>query len=165
MAITDEKKVDAQTLDAEKGEDLSPKDTIQQGETIILKHADPNDGDEALNAFVGHEGEAVVITPEMEKKLLWKIDRNIMPVRPAFTTQTEDLTYQYLIALMCCVLHELPRQDDPFIRLSYGNSDLPSSRGRQLPVAGQYVLHWLHRLGIPNEPAPATAASGKVVCL
>lgn len=46
----------------------------------MFKHADPNDGDEALRAFAGHDGEVIVMTPEMEKKLLRKIDWNLMPV-------------------------------------------------------------------------------------
>ncbi|QSZ32717.1 hypothetical protein DSL72_002296 [Monilinia vaccinii-corymbosi] len=46
----------------------------------MFKHADPNDGDEALKAFAGHEGEVIVLTPEMEKKLLRKIDWNLMPL-------------------------------------------------------------------------------------
>lgn len=70
--------------DPEKVVGLSQRTTFGDGEVqeIRFKHADPNDGDEALKAFVGHDGESFVMTPEMEKKLLRKIDWHIMPVRP-----------------------------------------------------------------------------------
>jgi ACS family allantoate permease-like MFS transporter len=69
--------------DPEKVSDLSHETTYGEGDIKVVdrfKHADPNDGDEALKAFVGHEGEAIVMTPEMEKKLLRKIDLNLIPV-------------------------------------------------------------------------------------
>jgi ACS family allantoate permease-like MFS transporter len=44
----------------------------------ILKHADRNDADEALQVLA--EGEMIALTPEEEKKLLRKIDYNIMPL-------------------------------------------------------------------------------------
>jgi hypothetical protein len=44
----------------------------------LRRHA--NDADEAMKAFVGHEGQFVELTPEIEKKLLRKIDMNLMPV-------------------------------------------------------------------------------------
>lgn len=77
-----EKIHDASSEDPEKVVDLSPKITMGEGEYTdeMFKHADPNDGDEALKAFQGHEGETIVMTPEMEKKLLRKIDLNLMPV-------------------------------------------------------------------------------------
>lgn len=66
--------------DAEKGMDLSPKGTLGEGDVVIMKHADLSDADEAMKAFEGIESDSIIMTPEMEKKLLWKIDRNIMPV-------------------------------------------------------------------------------------
>lgn len=68
--------------DPEKTADISPIASVGNGEAVVLKHADPSDGDEALRAFAGHDGEAFVMTPEMEKKLLRKIDLNLMPVSP-----------------------------------------------------------------------------------
>jgi ACS family allantoate permease-like MFS transporter len=73
-------KTDRSSADAEKGMDLAPKETMREGDIVILKHADPNDADEAMKAFIGHEGETIVMTPEMERKLLRKIDFNLMPV-------------------------------------------------------------------------------------
>jgi ACS family allantoate permease-like MFS transporter len=76
-----EKIHDASSEDAEKKIDLSPNITYGEGETTNTRyiHADPNDGDEALKAFMGHEGETIELTPEAEKKLLRKIDLNLMP--------------------------------------------------------------------------------------
>jgi ACS family allantoate permease-like MFS transporter len=69
--------------DPEKVAELGRKTTYGEGEAkdTMFIHADPNDGDEALKAFAGHEGEVIVMTPEAEKKLLRKIDLNLMPVR------------------------------------------------------------------------------------
>ncbi|RDW84312.1 MFS allantoate transporter-like protein [Coleophoma cylindrospora] len=54
---------------------------VLEGETdLVFKHADKNDADEAMKAFMGHEGESLEMTPEMEKKLLRKIDWNLMPM-------------------------------------------------------------------------------------
>jgi MFS transporter, ACS family, allantoate permease len=77
-----EKIHDASSEDPEKVAELTPKATLGDGEVIdeMFKHADPNDGDEALLAFQAHDGETIVMTPEMEKKLLRKIDLNLMPV-------------------------------------------------------------------------------------
>jgi len=62
--------------DTEKvGEVAGPQDP-----KTMLKHADRNDADEALKIFEGHLGETIVLTPEEEKKLLRKIDWNIIPL-------------------------------------------------------------------------------------
>ncbi len=45
---------------------------------VVLKHADSNDADEALRAFA--DGEVITLTPEEEKRLLRKIDFNLMPL-------------------------------------------------------------------------------------
>lgn len=46
----------------------------------ILKHADRNDADEALKVLQGENGEVIELTPEDERKLLRKIDWNLMPL-------------------------------------------------------------------------------------
>lgn len=67
--------------DPEKGTDLSPKPTnVDVDVGTMLKHADRNNADEAMKAFLGHEGEVITMTPEMEKNLLRKVDWNLMPV-------------------------------------------------------------------------------------
>ncbi|KUI70414.1 hypothetical protein VM1G_05791 [Cytospora mali] len=48
--------------------------------TDFLKHADHNDADEALKVLEGENGEVIEITPEDERKLLRKIDWNLMPL-------------------------------------------------------------------------------------
>jgi MFS transporter, ACS family, allantoate permease len=61
--------------------DVTPTatNTASVSEGIFIKHADKNDGDEALKAFVGHEGERIVIDEATNKRLLRTIDRNLMP--------------------------------------------------------------------------------------
>ena len=44
----------------------------------VLKHA--NDADEAMKAFEGHNGEVLVMDEATNKRLLRKIDMNILPV-------------------------------------------------------------------------------------
>lgn len=44
----------------------------------ILKHA--KDADEAMKAFEGHEGQILVLDEATNKRLLRKIDLNLMPV-------------------------------------------------------------------------------------
>lgn len=80
--MTDEKIHDGSSDDPEKVAHLTPQATIQDGEVKEPRfvNADLNDGDVALKAFVGHEGETIVMTPEAEKALLRKIDWNLMPV-------------------------------------------------------------------------------------
>ncbi|KAI1495009.1 major facilitator superfamily transporter allantoate [Biscogniauxia mediterranea] len=46
----------------------------------MRKHVDNNDPDEALKLVAAHEGEAIVLSPEAEKKLLRKIDLHMMPL-------------------------------------------------------------------------------------
>ncbi|KAJ4411644.1 Allantoate permease [Gnomoniopsis sp. IMI 355080] len=47
---------------------------------VVLKHADRNDADEALKVLEGENGEVIELDPEDERKLLRKIDWNIMPM-------------------------------------------------------------------------------------
>jgi ACS family allantoate permease-like MFS transporter len=82
MADT-EKIRDVSSEDPEKTNPLAQTATYGEGEVKATryKHADITDGDEALKAFAGHEGEIIEITPEAERKLLRKIDLNLMPVQ------------------------------------------------------------------------------------
>ena len=66
--------------DAEKGIDLSLRGTLGEGDVESQKHEDLNDADEAMKAFETMGADSIVMTQEMERKLLWKIDKNIMPV-------------------------------------------------------------------------------------
>ena len=45
---------------------------------VILKHADANDADDALTVI--QNGETIVLTPEDEKRLVRKIDFNVLPM-------------------------------------------------------------------------------------
>src|SRR3978361_558311 len=102
MADT-EKVHDASSEDPEKVLELTQKSTFGEGELddVGFKHANRADADEALKAFAGHEGEAIVITPEEERKLLRKIDLNFMPVRhpPKFLNGSANIP-----AFRCYVL-------------------------------------------------------------
>lgn len=96
--------------DPEKVAELGHSTTYGDGEVKdpMFIHADPNDGDEALKAFVGHEGETIVMTPEMEKNLLRKIDLNLMPVR--FLSQIPMFLLKFDFADALCRLRpQLPR--------------------------------------------------------
>ncbi|KAH9212068.1 MFS allantoate transporter-like protein [Leptodontidium sp. 2 PMI_412] len=76
-----EKVHNAKSDDPEKMTGMSPKATsFEDGENkgVTFIHVDPNDGDEALKAFEGQE--AIVMTEEMERNLLRKIDWNLMPM-------------------------------------------------------------------------------------
>ncbi|KKY36428.1 putative mfs allantoate [Diaporthe ampelina] len=46
----------------------------------VLKHADRNNADEALRVLQGENGEAIELSPEDERRLLRKIDWNLMPL-------------------------------------------------------------------------------------
>lgn len=59
---------------------VSADATHEKVGTIILKHADRNDADEALKVLEGENGEVIELTPEDERKLLRKIDWNLMPL-------------------------------------------------------------------------------------
>lgn len=46
----------------------------------ILKHANPEDADDALKAFRDHDGEVIEMDEATNRRLVRIIDRNIMPV-------------------------------------------------------------------------------------
>jgi MFS transporter, ACS family, allantoate permease len=57
------------------------EDAIRNGsvtQETILKHA--QDADEALKAFASYQGEVIHIDEATNKRLLRRIDRNLMPV-------------------------------------------------------------------------------------
>ncbi|KAH6664501.1 MFS allantoate transporter-like protein [Halenospora varia] len=76
-----EKNLDASSGDIEKQHaPLAAVGSIEDYAEKTFRHVNRNDGDKALQAFEGHEGEEIILTPEIEKKLLRKIDLNIMPM-------------------------------------------------------------------------------------
>ena len=58
---------------------VNDKDALPPAQ--VLKHA--NDADEAMKAFEGHQGELLVLDEASNRRLLRKIDLNILPVRVA----------------------------------------------------------------------------------
>lgn len=77
--------------DTEKSQNLDPDveqgipaplaDAIKEGRVPdqVLKHS--HDADEAMKAFAGHEGEVIHIDEATNRRLLRKIDFNLIPVR------------------------------------------------------------------------------------
>jgi MFS transporter, ACS family, allantoate permease len=76
--MADEEKVD---LDKEVAQDLpSPlAEAMKEGRVPdkILKHS--HDADEAMKAFMGHEGQILEIDEATNKRILRIIDRNLLP--------------------------------------------------------------------------------------
>ena len=73
----------------------------------ILKHG--LDADEAMKAFIGHEGEEIALDEETNKRLLRKIDMNIMPVGWG-TSYMRSLEAYATAASLCYLWTQLPRQ-------------------------------------------------------
>lgn len=71
------------SLDPEVEKQLPPQlaDAIRSGSVPenILKHS--HDADEAMKAFAGHEGQIIDIDEATNKRLLRRIDWNLIPVR------------------------------------------------------------------------------------
>lgn len=59
------------------------KEAIRSGSAAppekVLQHS--NDADDAMKAFEGHQGEILILDEATNKRLLRKIDLNILPVR------------------------------------------------------------------------------------
>lgn len=85
------------------------KDALRSGSAAppvnVVKHA--NDADEAMKAFEGHEGEILVLDEATNKRLLRKIDFNILPVIAALTDNQSSA--DRLVASMCDIWPQLPR--------------------------------------------------------
>lgn len=67
-------------VDLEKDLPAPLADAIRNGsiDKTILQHAD--DADEALKAFMSHQGEVIELDEATNKRLLRRIDWNLMPV-------------------------------------------------------------------------------------
>jgi 2-polyprenyl-6-methoxyphenol hydroxylase-like FAD-dependent oxidoreductase len=69
------------SVDMEKGSPLPAQTVEQAAAETILKHS--VDADEALKALEGHDVTSVVLDEETNRRLLRKIDLNIMPASEA----------------------------------------------------------------------------------
>lgn len=69
-------------LDADVEKDLPAPlaDAIKEGRVSDKVLAHSHDADEAMKAFAGHEGEVIHIDEATNKRLLRKIDWNLIPV-------------------------------------------------------------------------------------
>ena len=72
----------------------------------VLKHS--HDADEAMKAF--SEGEVEILDEETNRRLLRKIDLNIMPVSYIAPRLVERHANWLSIAHVCCIRTQLPRQ-------------------------------------------------------
>ncbi len=71
---------------------------------VVVKHA--NDADEAMKAFEGHAGEILILDEATNKRLLRKIDLNILPVCRA--RGNSNGSANGAIAIMRCLRSQLP---------------------------------------------------------
>ena len=77
-AIVDQSPKEKHSLDIEKEAVTSDDIVMQSAPEAILKHG--LDADEALKAFIGHEGEQIVLDEVTNRRLVRKIDLHILPV-------------------------------------------------------------------------------------
>lgn len=124
-------------LDMEK-EPISPEVTGTAPEEV-LKHA--NDADEAMKAFAGQEGELLVLDEATNKRLLRKIDMNLMPVcpHPRFGLDNAD---RLGTASLCHLWSQLPGQ--------YGHGLTPSMIAK-LTNAPETTLSYASVMGIRKD--------------
>ncbi len=87
MATVVDEKMAATPMDVEKQHAIQSENIGDVPENI-LKHS--HDADEAMKAFVGHEGEVIQIDEESNRRLLRKIDWNLMPVGESTPSLADD---------------------------------------------------------------------------
>lgn len=156
----------------ESGHSLAPEidekvpapraDAIRTGSVSekILEHS--HDADEALKAFQGHEGEVIEIDEATNKRLLRRIDWNLMPVMCIvyglnYLDKTA-LSYASIMGLKTDL--NLVRDDYQCKKTSWPSS-LPHANAVQFR-AGLNVLFWLLSVGVPNEPTTPMASHWQV---
>lgn len=125
-------------FDAEKDLPAPLADAIRNGsvDKTILQHA--GDADEALKAFMSHPGEVIELDEATNKRLLRKIDWNLMPVCffyiPVLViVLTAHPGHVYRLRI------ELLGQDDVIVCLRYGVEERHTSTGTRLPMAEFHV--------------------------
>lgn len=130
-----EKVHDASSNDPEKVSEIGRKTTFEAGELddVVFKHANPQDADEALKAFAGLEGDSLEMTLEEEKKLLRKIDLNLMPVSPQ---RSIILSHHNIYLLRCCA--------------SYTDSITSTRLHSRMPVSWVFRLISIYMVAITN---------------
>lgn len=82
---------DIQTTEAITENPVPEDSAVRNGSvdpSVVLKHA--IDGDEALKAFANHQGAVIHIDEATNKRLLRKIDMNLMPVCLSFLLRVFD---------------------------------------------------------------------------
>lgn len=127
--------------------------------TKILKHS--HDADEAMKAFA--DGEAEVLDEATNRRLLRRIDLHIMPVS-LLSCRTGDIEADVrLIANVCRLRTQLPRQNYTIVRERHGHQKRRQSDGRRLQLGLQHVLFRLFGMGVSHQPPTPTPASGQIL--
>jgi MFS transporter, ACS family, allantoate permease len=107
--------VPAEKLDPEKQVAYDHGDFNSDVGKVKLKHADRNDADEALKVFA--DGEVIILTPTDEKRLLRKIDLNLIPLMCIIYglnyLDKTTLSYSSIMGLKvrCCTRYLTPSGD------------------------------------------------------
>ena len=89
-AVIDQSPRQRSSQDIEKEAEIGDV-TMHSAPEAILKHG--LDADEALKAFIGHEGEHIVLNEETNRKLVRKIDLNILPVGSCIHANMDPQAY------------------------------------------------------------------------
>ena len=156
----------------------------------VLKHS--KDADEAMKAFEGHEGEVLVLDEATNRRLLRKIDWNIMPVCQRYIRQVHQeahlcsscaLSTASTTLTVCrpsfhrfCLL--IVDRNHPLLCQRDGHQERHQPERRRLPMARQHVLLWyalfsplsrlmlisprIPGLGIPHQSPSPTASSRQI---
>jgi hypothetical protein len=128
-------------FDAEKDLPAPLADAIRNGsvDKAILQHA--GDADEALKAFMSHPGEVIELDEATNKRLLRKIDWNLMPVHFFAIPPILDTMLIAHAGHVHRLRIELLGQDDAIICLRHGVEERHTSSRTGLPMAEFHVRH------------------------
>ena len=96
-------------------------DAIRRGSVPdeVLKHS--HDADEALKAFASHQGSVIELDEATNKRLLRRVDWNLMPVcdlLSRYRLRSETKTTDHVR----CIRIKLSRQDNHLVRICHGHS-------------------------------------------
>lgn len=159
---SDEKKV---VLDPDMEKDMPAPlaDAIRAGsiDQKILEHS--HDADEAMKAFIGREGTVIELDEATNKRLLRRIDWNLMPIMCVVygLNYLDKTTISY--ASIMGIKTDIGLVNDDYQWL--GSMFYFGYLGEYYAVYHTTVsqLTTIPSMGIPNQPSPAAAAPGQVL--
>lgn len=114
--MSDDEKNVALDPEVEKNLPAPLADAIRSGsiDAKIIEHS--HDADEAMKAFMSHEGQVITIDEETNRRLLRIIDWHIIPVKLASVPRGGILNADgMLTGDVRCLWLELPRQDNHLV--------------------------------------------------